>query len=298
MLKNYYLGCPMWGNKDWQGSLFTKKAKPRDYLPQYAQVFNTVEANSTFYSMPRQEWLNKWRQETPEYFRFSFKLPKIITHDYKLRDVAAETQHFFEQMEVIAEKVGQYFIQLPPSFNKSGMRRLEQFLPLLPSGFTYSLEVRHLDFYDEDKQENRLNDLLEKYQINRAHFDTVELYAINATDGFTRTAQTKKPRMPRRLNATAQHPFLRYIGHRDIEPNETQIQLLATQTIQWMKEGKTPFIFMHSPGDEFAPQLARRFHEVMRVLTTKIEGAKQVGEMPVWPGDQERSRPKQLRLFD
>lgn len=48
----YYLGLPLWANAHWKGNLFRNAAKPAEFLAQYAQVFNAVEGNTTFYSVP------------------------------------------------------------------------------------------------------------------------------------------------------------------------------------------------------------------------------------------------------
>jgi len=51
-IERYFLGCPIWSNKDWVGELFAPDAKQKDFLQQYASVFNTVEGNTTFYGLP------------------------------------------------------------------------------------------------------------------------------------------------------------------------------------------------------------------------------------------------------
>lgn len=68
----------------------------------------------------------------------------------------------------------------------------------------------------------------------------------------------------------------------------------------WIEEGRTPYVFMHSPYDVLAPRLARAFH---RLLCVRVA----VGEMTAWPGEQvgrertaaEASSPfgEQLALF-
>lgn len=52
MFVSVYLGAPVWGLKDWVGNFLPPKTKPCDFLSLYSQRLNTVEGNTTFYSLP------------------------------------------------------------------------------------------------------------------------------------------------------------------------------------------------------------------------------------------------------
>lgn len=292
-LQNYYLGCPIWANKDWVGTLFTLKAKPKDYLRQYARVFNTVEGSNTFYALPSAEQILRWKSDTPTYFRFSFKLPKTITHVYKLRHVQQELSRFFTVMEPLFERIGVFFVQLPPTFNQKSLSVLAAFLKQLPQDLTYALEVRHLDFYQNNDAETALNTLLHQNGINRALFDTATLHALPATDAHTLEAQRKKPKMPPRLLATAQNPFLRFVGHALPQQNTLRLTEIAQTTAQWLSEGKRPYLFMHTPGDEFAPQTCRYFHELLQNCHPYVP----IGQIAPFANEQHQTPNEQMKLF-
>ncbi len=49
-----YIGCPQWSSNAWKGNLFSSQCKNADMLSQYAQHFNSVEGNTSFYADPRQ----------------------------------------------------------------------------------------------------------------------------------------------------------------------------------------------------------------------------------------------------
>ncbi len=136
----YYLGCPIWSKKQWVGELFAADAKPADFLRQYSSVFNTVEGNTTFYALPKPATVRKWRNETPPHFRFCFKFPKTISHQLRLQDAEQETLKFLNRLAPLGEKLGPFFLQLPPSFDFDELPALENFLKSLrrrsaPSGF-------------------------------------------------------------------------------------------------------------------------------------------------------------------
>lgn len=293
LLQNYYLGCPIWANKDWTGTLFAPKAKPKDYLKQYARVFNTVEGSNTFYALPGTEQVLRWKSDTPTHFRFSFKLPQTITHVYKLRHVQQELTRFFMAMEPLLERIGMFFIQLPPTFNKKSLPALAAFIKELPHDLTYALEVRHLDFYQNDDTETALNSLLQQSGINRALFDTATLHALPPADAHIVAAQRKKTKMPPRLLATAQNPFLRFVGHALPQQNAQRLTQIAQTAAQWLAEGKHPYLFMHTPGDEFAPQTCRFFHQ----LLLQCRPATPVGSIAPFAGEQSSEPNEQMSLF-
>ncbi len=125
-IQSYYLGCPMWGLKDWLGTLYRRRSQPRTFLEQYAGVFNTVEGNTTFYSLPSPESVERWRQATPEGFRFCFKFPRRITHEKGLRGAGPETAELLRRLEPLGERLGTFMLQLPPAFGPERTPLLER----------------------------------------------------------------------------------------------------------------------------------------------------------------------------
>ena len=79
------LGLTMWSHNNWQQSFYGSGTKPAERLQKYAQVFHTVEGNTTFYATPSVSTVQNWRSATHDDFRFTFKLPKAITHHQMLR---------------------------------------------------------------------------------------------------------------------------------------------------------------------------------------------------------------------
>ncbi len=292
MIRNYYLGCPIWANKDWVGEFFSPNAKPHNFLKQYATVLNTVEGNNTFYGLPKPKTIERWREDTPPAFRFSFKFPQSISHEQKLLNVKEQVAQFLSVMAPLAERIGIFFLQLPPTFSSHHLPQLETFLASLPRDFSYAVEVRHPDFFDHGDHEQRFNDLLRRYNVNRAMFDTVVLHDIKSHDPFVVAAQRRKPKMPARLIATGQHPFLRFVGYNEVAPNIPHLTTLAGTLAEWINKGLQPFVFFHSPNDFYAPHLCRMFHQI---LSQRI-GEKIVGDMPKWPVEDNKTG-EQLSLF-
>jgi uncharacterized protein YecE (DUF72 family) len=74
-----------------------------------------VEVNSTFYRLPRIATLERWRDATPDHFRFTIKLPRAFTHEAGLIGVAAEITEFCALILHLTPKLGPLLVQLPPS---------------------------------------------------------------------------------------------------------------------------------------------------------------------------------------
>ncbi len=277
----------MWANRAWLGSVFERGAKPKDFLAQYARAFSSVEGNTTFYGIPSAATVQKWRDAASPGFRFAFKFPRAVSHDLGLRNADAATHAFFERLAPLGDRLGPFFLQLPPTFDD--FSALERFLARLPEDFFYAVEPRHPAFYDEDAFERDFDCLLRDLKIDRVAFDTRRLLTYKTDDPEIRESQRKKPKRPPRTVALGQNPFLRYVGNPNPEQDREGLEAWAAVVAGWIEQGKTPYAFMHqSPEDALAPQLARMFHALVR------ERAPGLPPMPPWPGESE---PTQLSLF-
>ncbi|MAL17996.1 MAG: hypothetical protein CL670_00925 [Balneola sp.] len=283
----YHLGCTVWSLPEWKGTFFSDDAKPDQFLSQYASAFNSVEGNTTFYNVPDPEVVKKWGEQTPKGFKFCFKFPRLITHQRKMLDVEDEALSFVRLFEPIREKLGPFMIQFPESFSPQDLYKLENVLSVLPKSFSYSVEVRHRDFFDHGKHERNLISLLKSYDVDRVIFDTRKLHSVKATESSVIEAQKKKPKVPVRFDTTASHPVLRYVGTNDVLNNEPYLKEWAIIVAEWIREGLHPYVFIHAPNKAKQPELCRHFHKLLAQL---------IGLPPLsaWPIDRQD---KQLGLF-
>lgn len=285
-IRRYHLGCTVWSLKDWVGSFFTDDAKQGDFLSQYSSVFNAVEGNTTFYNIPSESTVKKWGHETSDGFKFCFKFHRSITHYRQLDDVEDDVLEFLDVFDPIADRLGPFLIQLPPQFSPAQFSRLERLVEILPSSYSYALEVRHRDFY-EGRPEQRLNRLLKSYNINRVIFDTRKLHSMKSNDPSVLEAQKKKPDCPVRFNNTGSRPLVRFVGSNDPVANEPYLKEWAIVVADWIKQGLHPYFFPHSPDKVSQPAIARKFHFLLSELV-KME------PMPAWPKERQN---EQMNLF-
>ena len=119
-----------WSYADWFGPFYPAGTPSRDALTQYARVFDCVEIDSTFYGTPPDNTVRHWFKSTPDNFLLSPKVPRLITHDAKLHDVAEPLQHFVHTMALLGPKRGPMLLQMPPDFTRADLPALQAFLPI------------------------------------------------------------------------------------------------------------------------------------------------------------------------
>jgi uncharacterized protein YecE (DUF72 family) len=139
------LGCSGWDYRDWVDIFYESGYESK--LQAYSHIFNTAEINSTFYSYPAQGIVLGWARYTPQDFKFSVKLNRLITHEKMLemsKGVEDDLKRFCELMKPLqaAGKLACILVQLPPGM-KFRKDRIEEFLKILPSDLRFALEYRN-----------------------------------------------------------------------------------------------------------------------------------------------------------
>jgi uncharacterized protein YecE (DUF72 family) len=282
-IRGYYLGCPGWGLKSWVGRLFPAGTRATEFLERYAEVFNTVEGNTTFYALPAAETVARWRDQVPDDFRFCFKFPREISHDKLLIDCGAEVAIFLNRVAPLGDKLGTLFLQLPPRFDGSQLPRLRAFLERLPRSLRYAVELRHASFFHDGPDEADALALLRAHRVDLVTMDTRGVHAGKSLRFAD--VRARKPDLPVRIRSTADRPIVRCVPHEELDAARGFVESWAPQLARWIREGKRPYFFMHAPDDVLAPENAYTFHAMLR---RELD----VGDLPPWPG-----APRQLSLL-
>ncbi len=146
---NIRLGTSAFTAAGWEGSFYPATLKPADYLTYYAERFDTVEVDSTFYRIPSISTVRGWAAKTPDGFLFAAKVPQEITHEKVLVGCDDEFAKFLATMDLLGEKLGPLLFQFP-YFNRKAfggvndfLARLVPFLKKLPKGYRFAVEVRN-----------------------------------------------------------------------------------------------------------------------------------------------------------
>ena len=146
------VGTSGWHYNHWSGRFYPDNLPKSKWFEHYAQYFDTVEINNTFYQLPKARTFENWREQAPEDFLFTVKANRYITHIKRLKDAGEPLGRFIERATLLRSSLGPILYQLPPSFHKD-LDRLAVFLQLLPKDQTTVFEFRHKSWFSEDTYE-------------------------------------------------------------------------------------------------------------------------------------------------
>jgi uncharacterized protein YecE (DUF72 family) len=158
-----YVGTSGWsypkGEGTWTGHFYPRGRI--NELEYYAQFFNTVEINSSFYRPPNPGYVYNWARRVPEDFLFAVKLWQKFTHPKMYREATGEeavisqkdVDLFRQSLEPLAGygKLGALLAQFPPSFKNDGFG--QQILGAVVRTFheyRLAVELRHRSWSDDE----------------------------------------------------------------------------------------------------------------------------------------------------
>ena len=215
--------------------------------------------------------MKSWAEQTTPDFRFVLKMPKPITHERRLADVDDPLRAFLAAIEPLGRRAHALWVQLPPSFGPTDLGALTSFLRRLPREHRYCVEVRHRAFFEDQRSQRQLETALGDVGAEWVTLDTSVLFQSPPVSAAEREAWTKKPRLPPRSQALTSYPIVRYIGRDDPERTAAGWQPWVETVAGWLREGRSPTVFIHTPDNAEALELARRFHDDVRARVPEVE---------------------------
>jgi len=125
------VGCSGWNYKTWRGAFYPSDLPPRRWLEYYAERFDTVEVNNTFYRLPEKSTFVQWHAQVPRGFLMAVKASRFLTHMKRLRDPEEPLDRLFSRAVGLGAHLGPVLYQLPSRFTID-LDRLDAFLRALP----------------------------------------------------------------------------------------------------------------------------------------------------------------------
>ncbi len=240
MFTNLFIGTSGW-TYPWRGILYPEDLPSAEFLPYYAQHFNTTEVNSSFYHFTMLKTIEKWRDQTPDSFRICAKLHRSITHDKRLVDVEEPLRKWLDRFLTLGPRLGPILIQLPASHRFEAPRALAFFelLRKLYPDPTFALEVRHKSWLEEEPL-----DLLREFNIS---------WVI-----------AHSPRWPIRETTTTDTVYLRLHGEAKLYSgpySDALLERFALMIHDWLLDGKQVWGFFNNTIGGAAVHDARRLAE-------------------------------------
>jgi uncharacterized protein YecE (DUF72 family) len=160
-----YIGTSGWNYKHWWNDEFYKtELKPSLWLEFYAEHFDTVEINNSFYRLPQEETFKNWRKRVPDGFTYAVKASRFLTHIKRLKDPEAPLDLFFSRAKHLKERLGPVLFQLPPRM-KADVQRLQTFLIALKSHRVGRKARSVLEVRDATWLVSPVFDLLKEYGV-------------------------------------------------------------------------------------------------------------------------------------
>ena len=234
------IGCSGWNYAHWREVFYPKGLPESRWLAHYAESFDTVELNASFYRLPTRKAAASWAQNTPDGFVFTVKASRYLTHVKRLREVGKGVALLYERIEPLVEagKLGPILWQLPETFHRDD-ERLASALEELPSG-RHCFEFRHATWFVPEVEE-----------LLRAH-----RVALVVGDHPKRPFQT--------LTRTADWMFVRFHVGRGRDGNYTPAQLRewADRVREWREDGDV-YLYFNDDWKGFAVKEARRLQELV-----------------------------------
>jgi uncharacterized protein YecE (DUF72 family) len=172
----WHIGCAGWAIPSAHSALF---GAGDSVLARYASRFDAVEINSCFYRSHQRKTYQRWADAVPAGFRFSVKLPKLITHEQRLQRCGAALDRFVDEVGGLGAKLGGALVQLPPSLEFDA-RVADTFFAMLRRRFPWPVacEARHSTWFTVAAEA-----MLIRHQIARVVADPV----LHRTAGAARS---------------------------------------------------------------------------------------------------------------
>jgi uncharacterized protein YecE (DUF72 family) len=233
-MRAVHIGCSGWNYRDWRERFYPPGLPAARWLEHYAQRFDTVEVNTTFYRLPNRDAVAHWAEQVPPGFVFAVKASRYLTHIKRLTDLGRGMERFYERIEPLRDtrRLGPVLWQLPESFRRDD-ERLAALLAAVPAGM-HAVEFRHASWFAPEVMA-----LLRRHRA-----------ALVVGDHPQRPFQT--------LDATAPWRFVRFhYGSRGRRGNYSRAELEGwAERIHRWRSREEVFAYFNNDWEGFAPRNA------------------------------------------
>jgi uncharacterized protein YecE (DUF72 family) len=288
------VGTASWSDPGFVEHWYPKKMPAGERLAWYAQHFEMVEVNSSFYSVPEARLVERWCHNTPDGFVFDVKLHQLLSRHSTIQKLlppslqkVAETDakgrvnltpkieramiaEFRRPLEILRRerKLGALLLQLSPGFSprKHKLDELENLLGQL-ADYRMAIELRNRNWVEGDNLERTL-------EFFRAHSAT--LVSVDAPAGKHFTI------MPPELNAVTnpQLAYLRLHGRDahayttgktvaarfNYDYSDAEIDEVAERARELTEEAKQVHVIFNNNALDYAPHAALRMRKALRQI--------------------------------
>lgn len=145
-----HIGCSGYYYHGWQGRWYPRELKPHRWFAHYAEHFDTVEINASFYRFPGTTAVRRWYRQAPAGFLYSVKAPRLITHLKRFHDTGRLMRDLYAVLaDELLDRLGCILFQMPPSLHYEP-DTLERILDQFDPAFQNVCEFRHASWWRDE----------------------------------------------------------------------------------------------------------------------------------------------------
>ena len=285
------IGTASWTDPGFVERWYPKKMPAHERLGWYAQHFEMVEVNSTFYSVPDARMVRRWCASTPDDFMFDLKLHQLFSfHSTAAKLLPPELQKqgktdgkgkvapsaklqddllkvFLDRMSILqsAGKLGALLLQLSPAFSprKHELRELEQAIEAV-AGYPLAIEFRNRNWLVGDQLRSTI-DFLREHRVAFVNVDapTAEHFSIVPPDLNEITNRDFSYLRLHGRNAKAYLTGKTVAARFDYDYSDKEIDEVAERANQLGRDAKTVHVVFNNNNLDYAPRAAIRLRKTL-----------------------------------
>jgi uncharacterized protein YecE (DUF72 family) len=224
----------------------------RAWFAHYAQWFDTVEINNTFYRLPPAEVFDAWKEQAPPGFLYALKASRYLTHRKKLKDPDEPLDNILDRARRLGRHLGPVLYQLPPRWHCK-VERLQEFLALLPHDVLHVFEFRDPSWYND--------------AVRAALAEAGVGFCIHDLRGQPCPRWVTGPLAYVRFHGPTQRA---YAGRYD----KDELRRGAEQIEQYRQDGRDVFVYFNNDDRGYAVMNARELQEMVGLAPGKDDAVR------------------------
>jgi uncharacterized protein YecE (DUF72 family) len=256
-----WIGTSGWQYRHWRGRLYARGLPTDRWFERYAESFDTVELNVTFYRQPRPAVFEGWARRAPSGFLFAVKASRFLTHIKRLREPRDSVDRLMDGAARLGQHLGPILVQLPPDM-PAEPGRLAETLAAFPRDVRVAVEPRHATWFDDE--------------VRRL---------LRERDAALCWADRRGPRNPsERTWATAPWGYVRFHAGRS-RPRGCYGDVALGRWLERIRaaypdDHEDVFLYWNNDGHGCAPRDAARFAELARAAGRRTSRAPDPRDLP------------------
>ena len=285
------VGTASWSDPGFVERWYPKKMPAGERLQWYAQHFDMVEVNSTFYSVPEPRMVERWCAATPDDFTFDVKLhqlfsfhstpAKLLPPDLQRRaetDARGRVKSTPDLQEALLKiflratsilrdsgKLGVFLLQLSPTFSprKHELGELVQLIEMF-SDYDLAIEFRNRDWAVGDQLQATM-DFLQKHHAIFVNVDAPESdhFMVMPSDVDEVTDSNVAYLRLHGRNAKAYITGKTVATRFDYDYNENEIAEVAQRSRKLAREARELHVIFNNNNLDYAPRAALRLRKAL-----------------------------------